>query len=271
MEKIELRHKTVVITGASSGIGKALSVEFAREGAHLVLGCLPAEKRALDEHAAHLREKFGVRVWAIPADLAAQPGPRRFHAAAKKAAGRIDILVNNAGLMAYGSFHELPLEKQERLVMVNALAYFTLMRLFIEDFVKAGGGAVLNVSSISAFQPTAHHAVYGASKAFVQNLSEAVREELRGTGVSIMTLNPPYTDTALLKGDDFPKRIWWYAVSGLSTPETVARKAVRAFRRGRVVYVSDVRSFFLHLVLQRIFPRRLVAWMSYYVLLKRGK
>ncbi len=270
MKKIELQGKTVVITGASSGIGKALSVEFAREGAHLVLGCLPAEKRALDAHAAHLREKFGVRVAAVPADLATEPGPRRFHAAARKAAGRIDVLVNNAGLMAYGSFHELPLERQMQLIRVNTIAYFTLMRLFIEDFVKAGGGAVLNVSSISAFQPTAHHAVYGATKAFVQNLSEAVREELRGTGVSIMTLNPPYTDTPLLKGRDFPRKLWWYAVSGLSTPEIVARRAVRAFRRGRVVYLTDARSFILHMVVQRVLPRRLVAWMSYYVLLKRG-
>jgi uncharacterized protein len=271
MKKIELRHKTVAITGASSGIGRALSVEFAREGAHLVLGCLPSERRVLEEHAAGLRKNFGVRVSALPVDLSVDSGPARFRAGARKAAGEIDILVNNAGLMAYGCFHELPIERQELMIRVNAIAYFKLMRLFIEDFIKVGGGAVLNVSSISAFQPTAHHAVYGAGKAFVQNLSEAVREEVRGTGVTVMTLNPPYTDTPLLKGEDFPGKLWWYAVGGLSSAEMVARKGVRALKRGRAVYVSDARSFFLHMVLQRALPRRFVAWLSWYVLLPRGK
>ncbi len=98
------------------------------------------------------------------------------------------MLVNNAGILLYGNFHEIPLERQELLVNLNLIAYFKLMRLFLPDMVDAKEGRILNIVSTAAFQPTVHHATYGASKAFVQSLSQAVNQEIKGTGVKVFTL-----------------------------------------------------------------------------------
>lgn len=266
MKKYTIAGKSVLITGASSGIGKALSECFAQEGARLFLGCHPSEKKTLEGWMKDLRACYGVEARGYPVDLAADNGPDRLYRAVIKDAGRLDILVNNAGLMAYGNFHEIDLDRQRRILAVNAGAYLALMRMALGDMVAAGEGRILNVSSVSAFQPSAHHAVYGATKAFVQSLSEAVNQELRGTGVMVCTLCPSYTDTPLLKGQGFPDRLRWYSISGLSSPEAIARKGLRAFVRGRTVYIPGLRNWFIHAVLQRLMPRRLAGALSYLVL-----
>jgi short-subunit dehydrogenase len=266
MKTYDIAGKAVLITGASSGIGKALSSCFAEEGARLFLGCHPSEKAALESWMKELRAHFGVLARGFPIDLAADGAPERLYRAVVKNSGRLDVLVNNAGVMAYGNFHELDLERQRRILRVNAEAYLELMHLALRDMTAAGAGRVLNVGSVSAFQPSAHHAVYGATKAFVQGLSEAVNQELRGTGVTVCTLCPSYTDTPLLKGEGFPKRLLWYSVSGLADPETIARKGVRAFKRGKPVYIPGLRNWFIHAVLQRFVPRRLAGALSRRVL-----
>jgi uncharacterized protein len=264
-----VKNKHVVITGASSGIGRALSECFAREGAILHLGCHPKEKAALGAWAGELVRRYGVRAHTYPVDLSLDRGPGLLFARVQKNAPVADVLVNNAGVIAYGNFHELSLEKQEAIVRINALAYLKLMRLFLPGMVRAGEGRVLNVVSAAAFQPTVHQAVYGAAKAMVQSLSEAVGQELRGTGVRICTLNPSYTDTPLLGEKNFPERIWWYAVSGLGDPAVVARKGFKAFKRGRAVYIPGPFNFLVHSLLPRLLPRGLVGLISYYVLKER--
>lgn len=264
--KYHLKGKRVLITGASSGIGRELSRCFAEEGSDLLLGCHPSEADVLNAWAEELRNRHGVATETFPLDLAEDEGPERLYDAVKQRAGSIDVLVNNAGVMCYGNFHEIPLEDQERLVRVNLIAYFKLMWLFVSDMVVAGEGRVLNVVSAAAFQPTVHHASYGAAKAFVQSLSEAVNEEIKGTGVRVLTFNPSYTDTPLLQGGGFPARIWWYNISGLSDPEVMARKAVGAFKKGKPVYIPGARNWFIHTILVRLTPRRLTNLLGYWVL-----
>jgi len=89
-----------------------------------------------------------------------------------------------------------------------------------------------------------------------------VHRELRGTGVRVFTLNPSYTDTPLLKGDGFPERLWWYYFSGKSSPEKIARKGVRAFKKGKVVYIPGLRNWFVHAFLARLLPRGLAGAVS---------
>ncbi|NTV53364.1 MAG: SDR family NAD(P)-dependent oxidoreductase, partial [Candidatus Firestonebacteria bacterium] len=212
MASFSVQGKNVVITGASSGIGKELSACFAQQGANCFLGCLPAERNQLTSWAEKLRQEHAVRVHLFPLDLSQAEGPEQFHASIRALGEPIHVLVNNAGIIAYGSFGDLPLELQEKIIHVNVIAYFKLMRLFLPQLTAAGEGRILNVVSASAFQPSPYLAVYGAGKAFIQMLSEALNAELIGSGVRVQTLNPPYTNTPLLKGHGFPKQLWWYRI-----------------------------------------------------------
>ena len=174
-----LKGKNVLITGAASGIGKALTECFAREGSNLFLGSHPCEEDQLDRWADYLEHQYHIKTKRFSVDLALDSGPELLHEQVIQTGEGIDILVNNAGVMLYGSFAELPLDGQIKMISVNVIAYVKLMRLFLPDLMKRKSGRVLNIVSASAFQPSAHHAVYGATKAFVQSLSEAVGQEIK--------------------------------------------------------------------------------------------
>ena len=267
MYTIADRH--VLITGAASGIGHALSECFAKEGAHLFLGAHPSEEMKIQSWAGELTDRYGVKTWSFPVDLSDADGPETLYWQVNSLELPIDVLVNNAGMIAYGNLENIPLDRQEQIIQVNVLAYFKLMRLVLPDMIKRGQGRILNVSSVSAFQPTAHHAVYGATKAFVQSLSEAVNQECSGTGVTVATLNPSYTNTPLLAGEGFPKQLWWYTFSGLSSPEAVAEKGFQAFKAGKTLYIPGWRNWLVHAFLQRFLPRRLAVMISGLVLKAR--
>lgn len=269
MGRYSLKDKHVFITGASSGIGKELSRCFAEEGANCVLGALPSEKKLLQEWADELQELYEVKAWPVPVDLSEDEGPEKMYQRVQELVPHLDVLVNNAGVLTYGDFHQISLTTHEQMLRVNVRAYLSLMRLFLPDMVARGEGRVLNVGSVSAFQPTPHHAVYGATKAFVQSLSESVRQEVKGAGVVVCTLNPSYTDTPMLRGEDIPKKMWWYYVSGLSNPVTVAKKAVRALKKGKPVYLPGLRNWIIHLFLPRLIPRRLGGFIAYQMLKRK--
>ncbi len=262
MSYISLKDKQVFITGASSGIGRALSRAFAEQSAGLVLAALDQEKEVLESWAEELDESYGVTVHTLTGDLARPEGPAEMYEQVRELVPRIDVLVNNAGTMAFGLFHELSLVDQERVLAVNLRAYLVLMRLFLPDMVARGSGHVFNVSSVSAFVPTPRHTVYGATKAFVQSMSEAVHQELKGTGVTVFTLNPGYTDTPLLRGGGFPDKLRFYSFAGKSSPDTIADKGVQAFMRGKRVYIPEPHLWFLFFVMNRFTPRRMINAIS---------
>ena len=266
MPKYDLRGKNVLITGASSGIGRELSRCFAAEGSTLLLGCHPSEKEILEGWINELTVRYGVRASALPIDLSAERGPETLYDSAKRTVDRVDVLVNSAGILHYGHFSEIPVGDHESLVKINVIAYMKLMRLFLPDMVKSGEGRILNVVSTAAFQPTPWHAAYGASKAFMQSLSEAVNEELRGTGTKVFTFNPSYTRTPLLSRGGFPERVWWYRIRGLSDPADMARKAVKAFKREKPVYIPGRRNWLVHSLLTRVLPRRFLNSLGRWVL-----
>lgn len=262
MKKISLKDKTVFITGASSGIGRELARCFAMEQARLIIAALPSEDDVLEDWAETLRREHHVRVDTLTVDLAAPEGPSDIHRQVKQLSTHVDVLVNNAGIMAFGLFHQLSLELQERLVAVNLRAYMLLMRLFLPDMIRRGTGFIFNVSSVSAFVPTPRHSVYGATKAFVQSLTEAVCEEINGTGVQAFTLNPGYTDTPLLKVEGFPEKLRFFNFGGKSSPAAIAGKGVAAFKKGKRVYIPEKHLWFLFMVVNRFAPRRLISGIS---------
>lgn len=269
VKNIKLEDKKVFITGASSGIGRELARCFAMEKARLIIASLPTEQKILQDWAETLRREYHVRVDTLTSDLAVSDGPQNTYQHVTGICPDIDVLVNNAGIMAFGLFHELPLVFQDKVVAVNLRAYMLLMRLFLPDMVRRGTGYIFNVSSVSAFVPTPRHSVYGATKAFVQSLTEAVCQEIKGTGVQAFTLNPGYTDTPLLKGEGFPEKLRFYSFGGKSSPAVIARKGVDAFKKGKRVYIPEKHLWFLFMVMNRFAPRGLISRISEFMV--KGK
>ena len=188
---------TVLVTGASSGIGEALAHCFARAGHRLVLVARrEARLRAL---AKALRDEHGARVDVMPADLA-QPGAAAVLAASLRRRRRsIDVLVNNAGVLEQGAFIGMGAQRCQQLIDLNVAGLTAMLAAFVPAMVGRGHGRVLNVASVSAFTPVPGLATYAASKAYVLSLTESLAEELRGTGVTVTALCPGITATAMLE------------------------------------------------------------------------
>ncbi len=266
MKKISFTGKKVLITGASTGIGRALSREFAERGAHLALGSLPGETGSLKEWAQELTDTYGIQTWTFPVDLLDDRGPEILHQAVTDKLGDIYALVNNAGSVVYGRFWESEWEHQSDMFKLNLYVPMRLMYLFIPDMIKQGEGAIFNTSSVSGLQPTPFQSVYGATKAGLLSLSRGVRAELKRSGVTVCTLNPPYIDTGLLKTQGYPPDLRFYTISPKKKPEWVAAKALRAFEEQRMSFIPGAWSNIIHNVLVRISPNWLVDEVSRFFL-----
>lgn len=177
---------TVVITGASSGIGAELARGLAHRGFPLLL--VARRRERLDDLANEVGKEYSVAVEVLPLDLS--DARARATLANRLRTEPIAGLCNSAGFGTSGVFHELPVERESDEVTLNALALMELTHAALPGMVARGAGAVLNIASIAGFQPVPYMAVYSATKAFVQTFSEAVHEELHGTGVSVTSLCP---------------------------------------------------------------------------------
>jgi uncharacterized protein len=186
--------KVVLITGASSGIGEALALALGARGDHVVL--VARSQGRLEAIEERLRRAGGLAT-VIPADLA-QPGAAQgvFDEVTRRGLD-LDVLVNNAGLGHFGRFHEEPSAHLSEQLYVNVVALTELTRLFAPGLL-ARGGAVLNVASTVAFQPVPFLSVYGATKAFVLALSEALWAEYRGRGLRVVALCPGPVETPFI-------------------------------------------------------------------------
>ena len=249
--------ETVLITGASSGIGLELAKCFAADGCRLIL--VARSQDALEKLAGDLRRKNHVEVIVLPGDLSQSETPSRIF---NELTGRkisVDILVNNAGFGAIGPFDELPLERQLEMLQVNITALTALTGLFLPGMIKRRRGGILNVASLAGFVPGPGMAVYYATKAFVLSFTEALAGELEGTGLKVTALCPGPTATNFgnVAGSKNVKLIRTRRMTG----EAVARAGHQAFRRGRVVAIPGSQGKLL-VALARITPRTFVRKMA---------
>jgi short-subunit dehydrogenase len=257
-----VRGKNVLITGAASGIGREFSMLFARDGADLLLDDMPQKKTDLDQWGDELKSKYGVRVWTFGINLAEESGAETLYNSSIQAAGKIDILINDAGTLTYGSFAETDYQKQDFMIKTNALAVYRLTRLALPSMLRSGDGRILNMSSCSAFQPTVYHAVYGATKAFVQSMSEAINAEIKGSGVRVLTFSPPYTKTPLLKDAGMPEKMLWYKISGLWDPAVIAAIGYKAFKDGKTICIPGPMNWLMHSIVVRLSPHNMLNAIS---------
>ncbi len=243
--------RTVLVTGASEGIGREFARRFAADGFHVV--AVARNRERLESLRGELERAHGVSVRVIVADLADPAAPARIHEELASEGVRVDVLVNNAGFGGYGFFHETDLDHELRMIQVNVAALVALTKLFVREMVARGEGHVINVSSTAAFQPGPLQAVYYATKAFVLSFSEAIDNELSGTGVRV---------TAFCPG---PTRTEFHARAGTETSfrgmrqmtaEEAVREGYEGYRRGKRVVIAGR----LNRVLAfstRLAPRRL--------------
>ncbi len=188
--------ETVLITGASSGIGEALAACFARGGFDLVLVARSADK--LEALAKNLASKYKIKTWVEPADLAKPGSAKKLAATMKRRRRSIDVLVNNAGVLEHGAFAAMPDTRHQELIDLNVSGLTAMLAHFLPPMLARGHGRILNVASVAAFQPVPTLATYAATKAYVLSLTESLSEELKGSGVSITALCPGVTATNML-------------------------------------------------------------------------
>ena len=212
MTTTPISQKTALVTGASSGIGKALAYHFAQDGYQLVLAARgEAKMQAL---ADELQRQFKVAVTVIGADLETNDGAAQLHANIKARGITLSALVNNAGYGAFGEFKDSALASDLAMMQLNMNTVVVLTKLFMPDLL-ATRGKILNTASTAAFQPGPYMAVYYATKSFVLSFSEAIASELEDTGVTVTALCPGPTasgfqdkadlgSSALVKGKNCP-------------------------------------------------------------------
>ncbi len=245
--------ETVLVTGASSGIGRELARRFAADGSRLILVARKGD--ALEELAAELRKAHKIQSQVFTADLALPETPARLLAHLQAAGVKVDVLVNNAGFGAHGRFAELPLQRQLDMLQVNVTALTHLTRLMLPGMIERHHGGILNVASTAAFQPGPGMAVYFATKAYVLSFTEALAEELAGTGLTVSALCPGPTATNF--GAAAGGRFRPLAKRASMSAESVARAGHRAFRSGRCIAIPGLGNRLLAFSI-RLFPRAAV-------------
>jgi uncharacterized protein len=225
-----------LVTGASAGIGRAFAAGLAARGHDLVLVARDAVR--LEALSAELAAAHGVRADVLTADLLTADGLAAVEGCLTDPDHPVDLLVNNAGFGTYGRFVELDVAHEVEEVELNVVALLRLTHAALRSMERRHAGAILNVASLAAYQPNPVSATYGATKAFVHSFTHAVREEARGTGVTVMLVCPGYTHTefherAGLGPSDMPEFVWQSA-------DTVAAAALRDLDRGRSVSIPGV-------------------------------
>jgi len=241
--------RRVLVTGASTGIGKAFAEQLAARGCHLVI--VARDRARLDDLAARLRASRGVEVEVLQADLTDARQLRQVEDRLRGAPA-IDLLVNNAGFGTSGRFADLDIEREDEEIRLNVVALARLTHAVLPGMLERRHGRIINVASLAGFIPGPNLATYSATKAYVVSFTEALHEELRGTGVHVQVLCPGLTRTefqqrAGVRISAMPRFAWM-------SPEAVARISLEKLRKGDLIVVPGWLNRTLRFVI-RFVPR----------------
>jgi uncharacterized protein len=252
--------QTVLITGASGGIGYELAKLFARDHYNLVLVARSADKLA---QVATELEAHNVTIKTIALDLAQVPAPKFLFDQLQVERISVDFLINNAGFGAYGEFAEMPIDEILGQISLNIIALTELTRLFLPSMIARRSGRIMNVASTAGFQPGPLLAVYYATKAYVISFSEAIANELHDSGVTMTCFCPGATHTGFASRAGTEKSRLFKAFGAMNA-QKVALDGYRGLMQGRTLAISGAHNW-LVAESTRFAPRKWVTAVSRWV------
>ena len=259
--------KKVLITGASAGIGYALSKELVKRGSEVIV---TARRKDRLETLAQEIEKTGGKAHIFVEDLSMPESGKKLYDQIKSAGLNIDILINNAG---YGRFGELTSHERDdysKMLQLNITTLTDLCHLYIPDMITQGGGGIINVGSMASLSPIPYASVYASSKAYILMFSEAIRYEYQEKGIKVMALLPGGTESEFARvateksevlSKRYQKRVGTAAGGTMQTSLEVAIECLDAFEKNKQYLICGSRNRFLY-KLTRIMSRQLVLKMT---------
>ena len=256
--------KWALVTGASSGIGKALAFEFAGGGFNVFL--TGRSGTALAEVAAECMRRYGIETEILSADLSSEGGVDGLIAVLVSKPYRYEVLVNNAGFGVYGDFASSPIEANIQLLNVQLVAALKLTRAMLPDMLRRGGGRILNVASVYSFSPVPLQSVYAASKSFLLSFSSSLENELRGTGVTVTVFCPGVTQTAFRSRAQITERS---AKSGMTAEAAAHIAYIETLRGRRLVVPGFVNRLFV--LVARVVPVGALTRLVRFINRRRGQ
>lgn len=247
------KSKTVLVTGASSGIGEAFSNQLAEKGANLII--VARSQDDLQTLAESIRQKYSVQCIPIVMDLAKENAAQELFDKISSLKLEVDVLINNAGFGAIGNFEDYEFDKYKSMIQLNINTLTELCWLYLPSMKKKNSGGIINVASTASFLPIPFSAVYAGSKSYVLNFSESLFGELLKTDVTVTCLCPSRTKTNFAKvaNSPFPN----YESKKFDTPENSAKVGIEAFLKGKNTVISGHQKF-LVTFLPRLLTRLMV-------------
>jgi uncharacterized protein len=248
-----MKNQTALITGASNGIGYELTKLFAADGYNLVL--VARSEKKMKELAADLQKQHGIQVTVLAKDLSEANSAADVYAELQQRGVHVDVLVNNAGYGSFGLFVDTDLDHELQMIRLNIETLTHLSKLFVRDMVQKRSGKILNIASTASFQPGPLMAVYYATKAYVLSFSEALANELQGTGVTVTALCPGATESGFQAKANMQNS---KLVQGaIMDAETVAIAGYRAMQKGQTVIIPGLQNRVMAMSV-RFAPRKLI-------------
>ena len=247
------KDRYALVTGASSGIGYELANLFAKDGKNLVIVARSQDR--LEELKTKIEDEYETTVIVLPKDLSNPNSPQEIFSELQKRHINVDVLVNNAGFGVWGKFSETDLQEELEMIQVNVTSLIHLTKLFLKGMLENKSGWILNVASLCAFTPVPLESVYCGTKANILHFSEAIANELKGTGVSITCLCIGLAKTG------FHKRARMESAKAakrkMMDAAAVAQAGLDALRRGQVICIPGLQ-YKVWPLLARVIPRNLI-------------
>jgi short-subunit dehydrogenase len=253
--------RTALITGASSGIGLELAKIFAQH--HIALVLVARSEDKLNELANDLKNQYNIPVLVIAKDLSDYNNSKTLFDQCDQQNIQIDYLINNAGFGDFGLFAESDWNKQLQMINVNITSLTYLTRLFLPGMIERKYGKIMNVASTAAFQPGPTMSVYYATKAYVLHFSEAIANELKGTGVTVTALCPGATQSGFQSAANMHES---KMIKGKKLPssDAVAKYGYKAMMKGKAVAIHGLGNYLLANSV-RLAPRSVVVKIARYI------
>ena len=227
-----------LVTGASSGIGYELARLLAKDGKKLVV--VARSQGKLEELKTEIENKYGTNVKVLSKDLSDPKAPQEIFSELEKDSVNVDVLVNNAGFSVWGKFSETDWQKEAEMIQVNITSLIHLTKLFVNKMLETQWGRILNVASLCGFVSAPLESVYCASKSSVLHFSEALADEVRGTGVSVTCLCPGFTETLFYQRANMEKSK--AAKMKMMDAAAVAEVGYAALMNGKVIAIPGVQN-----------------------------